>query len=76
MFNIFMMLPATFVRFMVILIIQTPHYTIEYRKHFTNIHVTVVGLFGATESLMIMEAFNLVSFFSSRSNDIHLQPCK
>lgn len=30
-----------------------PHYSIEYRKHFTKIHVTVVGIFGATEHLCL-----------------------
>lgn len=41
---IFLIMPAIF----------TPHYSIEFRKHFTKIHVTVVGLFGATESLTLM----------------------
>lgn len=31
----------------------TPHYSIEYRSHFTHWHITVVGLFGATECLII-----------------------
>lgn len=33
--------------------IMSPHYSIEYRKHFTNVHITVVGWFGATEELLI-----------------------
>lgn len=62
--NIMLMLPATF----------TPHYTIEYRKHFTNIHVTVVGCLGATESLLLMEFFHITSFFSPLANDLHHIP--
>lgn len=57
------MLPATF----------TPHYTIEYRKHFTDFHVTVVGFMGATESLLIMEFFHLTSFISPLANNLHHQ---
>jgi hypothetical protein len=62
--NIMLMLPATF----------TPHYTIEYRKHFTDYHVTVVGFMGATESLLIMEFFHLTSFFSHLANGLHQVP--
>jgi hypothetical protein len=60
------MLPATF----------TPHYTIEYRKHFTSFHATEVGGLGATESLILMEIFFLSSYFSPLSNGVHKVPCK
>ena len=43
--------------------ILSPHYSIEYRKHFTNIHVTVVGIFGATEELMIHIIVYLIGYF-------------
>lgn len=59
-----LMLPATF----------TPHYTIEYRKHFTDFHVTVVGFMGATESLLLMELFHITSYFSPLANDLHHLP--
>ena len=62
--NIMLMLPATF----------TPHYTIEYRKHFTDFHVTVVGFMGATESLLLMEFFHITSYFSPLANDLHHTP--
>lgn len=62
--HIALMLPPTF----------TPHYSIEYRKHFTHIHVTVVGFMGATESLLLMEAFHLTSFFHPLSSDLHKLP--
>ena len=59
-----LMLPGTF----------TPHYTIEYRKHFTDFHVTVVGFMGATESLLLMELFHLTSYISPLSNGLHKIP--
>jgi phosphatidylglycerophosphate synthase len=61
-----LLLPATF----------TPHYSIEFRKHFTAFHVTEVGGLGATESLLIMEAFHLTSFFAPSANKLHSEPCK
>ena len=54
--------------------LQTPHYSIEYRKHFTNVHVTVVGSLGATESLLIMEFFFITSFLSPLANNLHKVP--
>lgn len=55
------MLPATF----------TPHYTIEFRKHFTSFHATEVGGLGATESLLLMELFFVTSYLSPYSNGLH-----
>lgn len=46
--------------------ILTPHFCIEFRKHFTKIHVTVVGFFGATELLIIIMGAFLFGFFYSQ----------
>jgi len=50
-----------------------PHFTIEYRKHFTHFHSTVTetagGLqIGATEALIIMMFFQLIFTFTSDTN--------
>lgn len=50
-----------------------PHFTIEYRKHFTNFHSTVTetagGLqIGATECLFIMMFFQFIFCFSPATN--------
>ncbi|CDW77934.1 UNKNOWN [Stylonychia lemnae] len=58
--TIVMLMPAVF----------TPHYSIEYRKHFTKIHVTVVGLFGATESMLIMMTGFMGCYFHSEANQV------
>ena len=49
-----------------------PHYSIEYRKHFTKIHVTVVGLFGATEHLCLNMAFYMLMGLHPLSNGFAL----
>ena len=47
----------------------TPHYSIEYRSYFTHWHITVVGLFGATECLIIQIICMMMSWASPLSND-------
>lgn len=37
-----------------------PHYSIEYRKYFTNHHSTVLGVLGATEDLTIKYIYVLL----------------
>ena len=51
-----------------------PHFTIEYRKHFTDFHATVTetagGLqIGATEQLLIMYSLQLYFAFHSHTNE-------
>jgi phosphatidylglycerophosphate synthase len=41
------------------------HYSIEYRTHFTKMHQTVVAMMGATEQILLVQAFTLLSFFIS-----------
>jgi hypothetical protein len=50
-----------------------PHYSIEYRKHFTKVHVTVVGLFGATEHLCINMFFFIVEGILPETNHFALR---
>ena len=38
-----------------------PHFSIEFSKHFTNHHTTVVGSFGATEELTIKQGCILIA---------------
>jgi hypothetical protein len=66
--TIFLIMPPIFV-FYIAFTLQTPHYSIEFRKHFTKIHVTVVGVFGATESLTLMMAGSASCGLSVHSND-------
>ena len=47
----------------------SPHYSIEYRTHFTKFHAYVVGLFGATEQLIVIEFAHLWPYFYQESND-------
>ena len=44
------------------------HYSIEYRTHFTKVHMTVIGLIGATEQLFFVMAGTLGAFFTEESN--------
>eukprot|EP00347_Sterkiella_histriomuscorum_P015671 403356136 len=60
-----------FLIFLVMPPIFTPHYSIEFRKHFTKIHVTVVGAFGATESMTIMMTGFFGAFLAYNSNDFY-----
>jgi len=53
--------------------ILSPHFSIEYRKHFTKVHVTVVGLFGATEELLIHISIYLFIAFSSSDEVLDLK---
>lgn len=51
-----------------------PHFSIEYRKHFTNFHATVVetagGIqIGATEACMIMYGFQFLFAFMPTTNE-------
>ena len=62
------MMPAVFVSSSSFTV-KTPHYSIEYRKYFTNVHITVVGYFGATESLCIMMATDLFAAFHPSGHD-------
>ena len=34
--------------------VMSAHYSIEYRTHFTNWHITTVGAIGATEQLFFV----------------------
>lgn len=43
--------------------VHAAHYSIEYRTHFTGMHMTVVGLLGATEHLITVLGTALVSTF-------------
>lgn len=47
----------------------SPHYSIEYRTHFTKFHAYVVGLLGATEQLIFIESMHLWPYFYRESND-------
>jgi len=47
----------------------SPHYSIEYRTHFTKFHAYVVGLLGATEQLIVVEIAHLWPYFYPESND-------
>jgi hypothetical protein len=48
----------------------TPQYSIEYRSYFTHWHITVVGLFGATECIILQIVVHLIAYFSPLSNDV------
>ena len=39
------------------------HYSIEYRSHFTKWHITVVGLLGATEQLIMVQSGTILPYF-------------
>lgn len=39
--------------------VMSAHYSIEYRTHFTHMHQTVIGLIGATEQLLVIQAITL-----------------
>lgn len=58
-----------------------PHFTIEYRKHFTNFHATVVeatgGIqIGATEALIIMYGLQWGFGSLSKTNESALNEIK
>ncbi len=54
--------------------VMAAHYSIEYRSHFTKWHITVVGLVGATEQLIIIQLGTLANYFSPLSNDLMYVP--
>jgi hypothetical protein len=47
-----------------------PHFSVEYRTHFTNFHQIVVGGFGQTELLCIIMTVISVAFFSPQGCDV------
>ena len=49
--------------------VMSAHYSIEYRTHFTNWHITTVGAIGATEQLFFVQLGTLYAAFSEKSND-------
>lgn len=50
--------------------VMSAHYSIEYRTHFTKVHMTVNGMIGATEQLVIVMLVTLSCFFSVDSNAV------
>lgn len=48
--------------------VMSAHYSIEYRSHFTHWHITVIGLIGATEQLVFVQAGTLINCFFDESN--------
>lgn len=48
--------------------IMSAHFSIEYRTHFTNYHCTVIGLFGATEQLLLIQLGTVLPYFLLSSN--------
>jgi len=50
--------------------IMTAHYSIEYRTHFTNVHVHQVGAIGATEDLIFKQLGHIACFATAMSNSI------
>lgn len=48
--------------------VMSAHYSIEYRTHFTNWHITTVGAIGATEQLFFVQLGTLYAAFSEKSN--------
>lgn len=52
----------------------SPHYSIEYRTHFTKFHAYHVGNIGATEQLILVELGHLYAYFSVNGNDVINDP--
>jgi len=48
--------------------VMSAHYSIEYRTHFTNWHITTVGSIGATEQLLFIQLGTLYCWWSAESN--------
>ena len=48
---------------------MAPHYSIEYRTHFTNFHQIVVAGIGQTETLVIVMLISSIALFRPESND-------
>jgi hypothetical protein len=49
--------------------VMATHYGIEYNSHFTNCHITAIGLIGATEQLLIQQGFILATATFEDTND-------
>ena len=49
--------------------VMSAHYSIEYRTHFTNWHITTVGAIGATEQLFFVQLGTLYAAFNEKSNE-------
>lgn len=52
----------------------SPHYSIEYRTHFTKFHAYHVGNIGATEQLILVELGHLFVYFCGNANDRYQEP--
>lgn len=52
----------------------SPHYSIEYRTHFTKFHAYHVGNIGATEQLILVELGHLFAYFCAKTNDAVDEP--
>ena len=52
----------------------SPHYSIEYRTHFTKFHAYHVGNIGATEQLILVELGHLFAYFCANTNDAVDEP--
>lgn len=48
--------------------VMSAHYSIEYRTHFTNWHITTVGSIGATEQLLFIQLGTLYCWWNEQSN--------
>jgi len=51
--------------------VMATHYSIEYNSHFTNCHITAIGLIGATEQLLIQQGFIAATAFFAETNDAY-----
>lgn len=49
--------------------IMAPHFSVEYRTHFTGFHATVVGFIGATEQLIIQMGTSLYCIYLSSQGE-------
>ena len=49
--------------------LMAPHFSIEYRTHFTNFHQIVVAGIGQTETLVIVMLISSIALFRPESND-------